>query len=226
MNALKFHVRKLLGLPVHYYLTPARIPSSSHQPVLAAIAKLFPIKRVLELGSGEFSTAAFLNRKLFPHVEHVLSIETNPDWKQHVEQFIGPDSRLQIALVDSDIRKNAANFDYPAFDVVFVDSGTTPTERATMIEEVAKRHHESNLVVCHDFENALYQKVAAAFPNGLIFDALRPYTAVFWRNGRIDKVTLLKLKRLKKQIARHAGKTEPDEIDAWIEIIADAAKSL
>ena len=220
MNALKFHVRKLLGLPVHYYITPARIPSSSHQPVLAAIAQLFPIKRVLELGSGEFSTAAFLNRKLFPHVEHVLSIETNPGWKQHVERFIGPDSRLQIALVDGDIRKNAANFDYQAFDLVFVDSGTTPIERATMIEEVAKRHHASNLVVCHDFEKAVYQEAATAFPNRLCFDALRPYTAVFWKHGRMDNVTLAKLKRLKRLIARHAGKTEPDEIDAWIEIVA------
>jgi hypothetical protein len=55
---------------------------------------------------------------------------------------------------------------------------------------------------------------------------LRPYTAVCWKNGRIDQVTLSKLKRLKKQMARHAGKTEPDEIDTWIEIGADAAKSL
>src|SRR4051794_15044459 len=108
MNILKYHVRKLLGLPVHYYFERAAIPAATHLPILIAIGRLFPIKTVLEFGAGNFSTLTFLDRSLFPKVERVHSFETEPDWKRRIEAQAAADGRLMIELIDADVPRTAA----------------------------------------------------------------------------------------------------------------------
>jgi len=226
MNIFKYYVRKTLGLPVHYYFKAAEVPASSHLPVLMTIGKIFPIKSVLEFGSGSFSTLMFLNRAIFPQLEKVISFETDPEWKQRVIDGAGGDKRLEILLVDDDVAKAASKCNFSLFDLVFIDNGPSADARAATIREVAKRCHDSNLIVIHDFENLPYQQAARELPQRFFFDSHCPYTGFLWRNGRIDRVTRSKLKRMKKQIGRHAGQIEPNEVETWTGIIEQAARAL
>jgi len=224
MNILKYYVRKALGLPVHYYFKRATVPAASHLPVLLALGTIFPIRRILEFGTGHFSTLAFLNPVIFPHVERVLSFETDTVWKDRVTEQANDDKRLEIRLVDSEVHKTAATCDFSGFDLVFVDNGPTGDERVATIREVANRCDESNLVVVHDFENLPYQQAAAGLPHSFCFDAHCPHTGVLWKGGRIDRAARGKLKHMNKQIALHAQRLEPNEIEAWKGIIENAAR--
>src|ERR1700692_3929280 len=157
MNIVKFYVRKILGLPVHYYFKRDRIPAATHLPVLLAMNHLFKIEHVLEFGAGKFSTLSFLDRKLFPLVKSVHSYETDPNWKSQVESLADCDPRLTIELVGREVQRVAAVCDYGKFDLVLVDNGPN---RPETIKEVVAHESEWKLVLVHDYENLPYQRAS------------------------------------------------------------------
>ena len=222
MNILKYYVRKALGLPVHYYFKRATVPAASHLPVLLAVGTILPIRRVLEFGSGSFSTLAFLDRGIFPDVEQVVSFETDGEWKDRVVEQANGDKRLDIRLIGSEVHQTAATCDFAGYDLVFVDNGPTGDERVATIKEVANRCHDSNLVMVHDFENLPYQQAASLFPHRFCFDSHCPHTGVLWKGERVDREIRSKLKHMNKEIARHARQVEPNELETWKRIIGNA----
>lgn len=219
MNILKFHVRKALGLPVHYYYKPAAIPAATHLQVLIGLGRTLSIKSVLEFGAGRFSTLAFLNRELFPNITRVHSYETDPDWKRRVEAEAQGDSRLTIELIGEDVDRVAAACDYSKFDLVFVDNGPA---RAETIREVVSHSREWNLVVIHDFENRPYQIAAKGLRQLFCFDAYCPHTAVLWNEQRTGRDVRPVLSRMNRIFKRHAASTGPDDIERWRTIVSDA----
>src|SRR5579859_3848467 len=71
-------------------------PYTTHLPALLALRFLRPIRRVLELGAGEHSTLAFLDRECFPELETLLSFEQDPQWAERVKTLAGSDARLSL----------------------------------------------------------------------------------------------------------------------------------
>jgi len=219
VNRLKFHVRKLLGLPVDYYYTRASVPAATHLPAMLALGRVFPVKRVLEFGAGRFSTLTFLNRAIFPQVEQVHSLETDAEWKRMVETMAAGDPRLRLDLIDTDVGRHAAAVDYAAYDLVFIDNGPTGNEREATIREVARRHAPGNLVVVHDFEEPRYARAGRMYERRFVFDAYCPHTGLLWKGGRIERAALAELKRLNRACATHAKHLEPDDIEGWIRTV-------
>lgn len=113
----------------------------THVPVLKALDP--PPTRVLEYGSGYFSTATFL---AMPSVVQLVSVELYPDWADQMAEEFGGEHYERWTLLD-------ANDEVPPlldFDLVFVDDGRTEDERIGTIAHVLGQPHPR--VVIHDAE--------------------------------------------------------------------------
>jgi predicted O-methyltransferase YrrM len=221
MNALKYYVRRALGLPVHYYFKKAELAAATHLPVLVGLGRLFPVRTVLEFGAGNFSTLAFLDRGLFPAVERVLSFETDPDWKRRVEAHAGGDERLTVALIGEDVPRTAAECDFSAFDLVFVDNGPSAAIREQTIKEVVAHANEWKLVVVHDFEHLSYQRATKAARHRFCFDSYCPHTGVLWNEPRLGLRLGSSFERINSAFARYANSIEPADIARWRQVVGD-----
>jgi hypothetical protein len=73
--ARAFNDNWLVGIPAQ-----SGEPYATHLPILKMLAEHYPLRHVLELGSGLHSTGAFLDRRLFPDLAHLDSAETDQEW--------------------------------------------------------------------------------------------------------------------------------------------------
>jgi hypothetical protein len=179
MNKLKFYVRKALGLTVHYYYPRAPIPAVTHLPVLMGLARLYPVRRVLEFGAGKFSTLSLLDRSLFPDIEAVHSYETSPEWLALVQEKANGDPRLSLELIGEDVQNTAARCTLSGYDLIFVDNGPN---RAATIRALVARQSEWSLMAIHDFEEPPYTQAAQGAKHCFVFTAYCPNTGVLWNN--------------------------------------------
>src|ERR1700752_5425053 len=104
---------------------------ATHVPVLIGLSKIGPIKSVLELGSGKYSTLTFLNREVFPDLEVLDSFETDPDWAERVRELVKLDKRATMHVVDGPMVEAVGRIDLDVYDLVFVDDSSTSVDRAT-----------------------------------------------------------------------------------------------
>ena len=113
---------------------------STHIPVLVALGLTRPIHRVLELGAGLYSTPTFLNRKVFPQLEQLVSVEDDLNWQLKVQRGC-PDTRLMISGTIPSLTD--------PYDLIFVDNSTDLKVRAATIRRVAEETRDG-LVRVHD----------------------------------------------------------------------------
>lgn len=152
-------------------------PYESHVPVLRKLGH--GIKRVLEFGSGVHSTPLFLDKKFYPHLTSLLSLEHNSQWALKVRGKIGYDERLDMRVVPEPLEDSVK--DYSQFDMIFIDNSDAWENRVKTIEHVSKQDIRNAIVVIHDMEHDFYQKAAESFPHRVIDSKLTPWTGIFWR---------------------------------------------
>lgn len=158
---------------------------ATHQPVLIGLAQIRPIRRVLEFGSGLYSSKLFLNRDLFPQLEELVSYEDTAEWRDAVLEAVGDDDRFDLRLVD------AVNESVPAdlerFDLIFVDDSHKLKFRAQTMATVGDRRPRNPIVVVHDFEWRPYRRaLMERFEHIANFDTFTPQTGVCWNGDTID----------------------------------------
>lgn len=158
------------------------IACGTHVPILSALANVIKPNRVLELGSGLFSTPLFLDRNVFDSLEFLHVLENDPEWFDAVSNTIGSDDRITYGLVSGRIAPYASRLDISSFDFVFIDDSKSASERAATIAIVASLMSPDAIAVIHDFEEPAYQEAALAFDHQFIFDRWNPATGVCW-NG-------------------------------------------
>lgn len=185
---------------------------ATHVPVLVGVASATRIQRILEFGSGMYSTLTFLNRLAFPDVLHVDSVESDPEWMFKISAAAKGDSRLRMRLVQEPIERVLSDIQLDNYDLVLVDSSTEATRRASLIHELAGRHDFRALVAVHDFEIGLYQAAAKGFRNIVEYNAYNPCTGILWQTG---PWSVTALKQLSKVIYRHSKRLQPDDVQAW-----------
>jgi predicted O-methyltransferase YrrM len=142
------------------------------------------VKRVLELGSGIYSTPLFLNKEFYPYVIEVVSIEHNPDWADIVRAKC-PDDRLKLIVVPEPTETYLETLDLDSFDLIFVDNSDSFERRIKTIEYLGRVCTDS-LVVFHDFQFEPYQESAMDFPNKIIDKRSPTHTAIAWKGGPIN----------------------------------------
>jgi predicted O-methyltransferase YrrM len=119
---------------------------ASHLFVLRALLATLKPRRVLEFGSGLYSTPFFLRSR---RLESLVSVEEDPEWAERVR--VNGDKRLVVqpqfdgSLMD--------------FDLVFIDNARAVEERAKTIRWVLSQEHP--VVVIHDAETPEYARVVA-----------------------------------------------------------------
>jgi predicted O-methyltransferase YrrM len=117
---------------------------ASHLIALKALLATLKPRRILEFGSGLYSTSFFLRSR---RLESLVSVEDDPEWAEQVRA--NGDKRLVVQP-----RFDGSLMD---FDLVFIDSGRTVEERTKTIRWVLRQEHP--VVAIHDAET--YARVIA-----------------------------------------------------------------
>lgn len=187
---------------------------ATHVPILIGLASILPIKKVLELGCGEFSTLTFLNKAVFRELVLLDSYENDRAWLQRISELTEDDSRLKSNYAEGEMDRVIRDLSLDTYDLIFVDDSTRAEQRARTIEEIAARQCKS-LVVIHDFEVQEYQKAAAAFEHCFVFKSYNPMTGVVW-NG--EHSCMGSIKQINGLLKRSARALEPDDVAAWTRV--------
>lgn len=136
-------------------------PYASHVQVLNAMLNTHKPKRILEYGSGKYSTELFLSR---PHVEKLTVVETDFEWRRRLPK----DDRLTV-LVEG--YANSMNY-----DLVFIDDGISADHRCRTIRNVLSRRHP--VVVIHDADVPEYRELMDELADEVLIYRTDPDTAV------------------------------------------------
>lgn len=160
---------------------------SSHQPLLISVAKAMKIKKIVEFGSGLFSTKLFLDTNHFPHLQSLISFEDNPEWfakmvtevipqeimhKTHLYKSVGGNKKCRLCCCSEEDALLLSD-GYRA-DLVFVDGSSPRWRNPTAVH--AKKI--APLIVMHDVENSRYSEAVNAFKYRFLYKQRVPYTAL------------------------------------------------
>lgn len=191
-------------------MTPPRssIPYTTHVPVLIGLSRLYEIKKVIEYGSGFYSTPLFLDRRVFPDLEHLTSCENSEQWTVDVIARTGESSAGRHIW-------HSGSFENPvdqSFDLAFVDSDTE-LNKIKDIELCSKRN---GFTVIHDFEWPPYRaEVERTFQHYMEFPFFNPTTAVCWRG--FCPVPVEGLLAVKDIICNYSN-LSPVDIEGWLRV--------
>lgn len=141
---------------------------ASHWRLLTRLFHHFPIKRVLETGSGLYSTPLLLSFG----IDRLVSIENNPDWALPTG-----DPRHELIQVEGPIVDHLPDLD--AFDLVFVDDDPV-WERELTFRHVIE--HATGLIVIHDSDHPVFNRWVTEWPH-ITDDQHDPHTAVLCPSG-------------------------------------------
>lgn len=187
----------------------------THLPFLIGLARILPVKRVLEFGSGKHSTLMFLNRSAFPDLIELHSFENDLGWYRGIAEMVEADARCCIRHVGGPVHLTASEIELDGFDLILIDDSVTAAERAKTISAVAQRK-PSGVVAIHDYEVYEYRRTARPLANRYIFTALAPHTAIAWNNRPIKRQLL---RSLDSFVYEHGGQVQPKEPDKWVALI-------
>lgn len=141
---------------------------ATHISLLTELFVRFAPKRILETGSGDYSTAYFLSQD----IDELVSIENDPGWTKDTK-----DKRHTVLSVDGPVANHLP--DLSKFDLVFVDDDPVDCRPATIAAVIASA---PNLVVIHDTDYMPYHRFIGNVPNHT--DTLRkPHTTVICPAG-------------------------------------------
>ena len=225
MNRVKYAIRVLLGLPTYYYRPRSSVPAATNMPVLIVIGRTLPIRRVVEFGAGLYSTPTFLDHSAFPLLERIVSFETDPEWFHRVRAASRRDPRLELRLIDREVSKAAASYDFTDSDLVFIDNGPDWPARVGTIETVVRKHQRRPVIVIHDFEQQVYVDAARPMPDRFVFDAFIPYTGVLWRGDAIPTTLTRHFRAINRAITKNLA-ARPDDRHFWIQAIHSLSRAL
>lgn len=194
-------------------------PYATHVPILVGLGHLMPVRRVLELGGGRYSTPLFLRQDAFPLLTALTVVESDPDWFPLVRDSTSGDSRAEVHLVPSpsDFIKQ---LDLSRFDLIFIDDSSVPEDRAATIQTIASSD-PTGLVVIHDFDVAVYRKAARRLGKPIVFREYTPQTAIF-QARRADRS---RMRTIRATLRSSAGNDGCD-VDSWVSSFRPSARSI
>ena len=189
-------------------------PYATHVPVLVALGLFYPIHRILEFGSGTYSTLTFLNRNAFPHVNLVTSLENDAEWGSKVRGLANGDPRLQLSTVDSSICVAAKELSVDDYDLILIDDSTSAAERTETIRTVAELKPAKSLIVIHDYECKPYRQAARGFSKVVRITALNPNVGILCNDAQN---IMPHLYRFNNVIRQFRDSIPLSDIDGWSE---------
>ena len=184
---------------------------ATHIPILAALSVVAGPKRITEFGAGDYSTALFLDRSVFPKLETLVSLENDAAWYERVREKMGADSRLDLRNIQGELC-HVVTQQLLTTDIVFVDDSAFHVRNRT-IAAVGKLAPAGVPVVVHDAEYVRTRMVIRhAFDHYFVFRAFHPQTAVAW-NGELRFGS--ELRDIARRIAENAPRISPSNGEEW-----------
>lgn len=218
-SRLRYKYHSIIDQRVFSVPPRAADPYATHLPILLLLSRLAPVHRVLELGSGMYSTLTFLNRRYFPELQALMSFENDEEWSRNILKAVGQDSRLQLVTVTGAIEKQLKSIDIDSYDLVLVDDSVAPDQRVKTIEQLALLKPERPFIVIHDYEFVAYRRAARAFSNRFRFTALNPNSGVVWNRRRSAKNALKLLNTHFHRLSEEFRVEHCDELMQWLKRI-------
>lgn len=102
----------------------------SHLPLLWAIGRQLPIRRVVEYGGGDNSTRYLLDRAWFPELTALWTVEHHPEWAAKMRAQHADEPRHTLVELPEDEHPTWALPPRP-LDLFFVD-GPVPVRQALL----------------------------------------------------------------------------------------------
>lgn len=176
---------------------------ATHIPILIGLSRVRIIYRVLEYGSGHYSTPLFLNKEVFSYVQNLVSCEIDIKWVP-----LNLDERLSVKPVDD----NPDDW----FDLVFVDADTE-SHKIDLIRLCGKEC--KGLTVIHDSEHAPYaDAVNSSFNHVFFFNHFNPGTAIAYNQiGCVSGEDFYKL----DTVIHEYQNTDPANVNEWLKIFKE-----
>ena len=146
--------------------------AGSHLPLLKKIANKKHICRVIEFGSGYFSTGCFLDKNIFKYLEILVSFESQKEWYDKVYSRLKEE---RLVLIHKNEQESLdLSLQYAPVDLVFVDgkSGKMRVPTALYSKKL------SNITVLHDANDNDYKEAISSFRYKYIYKKIKPHTAV------------------------------------------------
>jgi hypothetical protein len=162
-------------------MEPVRLRAySSHIPMLMALAHELAIRRVIEFGSGVYSTKTFLDKKIYPHLTYLLTYENIEKWYRRLSSEVS-DPRLDYRFYDGQLADVVPELSLNEFDLVFLDDSKTSADRIATIEAVTSIDL-SVPVVIHDYQYPGYRRAAELrFEHSMVYDRIeRAHCGLLW----------------------------------------------
>lgn len=190
---------------------------ATHVPILIGLAYILSPERVLEFGSGQYSTSIFLDKNVFADLKCLLSYENDKAWYDKINKSLDSDSRLELNYIDSPMYTAIEMIDLRNYGLIFVDDSFEIPLRAKTLQAITSYAEGiSGAVVIHDFEWKVYRKITARFSNSFRFTALNPNTGVVWNGSLFDKQSLAELNLL---IQKHHDHISPEDVQGWLRVL-------
>ncbi len=187
-------------------------PYATHLPVLVGVASAFRSQRVVEFGSGDFSTLALLDQAVFPNVLRVDSYENNLEWMQHLQPKLAGNPRAVYHFFDGRMRDAVFHADLAAADLIFIDDSASGWERAHTIKELARVRLERPITVVHDYDLPAIRLACRRFEHRLAFTTLTPQCCAVWNGNPHRKVLLESVTR---KLQENVGRLSVTDARGW-----------
>lgn len=196
-----------------YHRMPRRNDNAfaTHIPVISAIANFIEVKKVIEFGSGTYSTQTFLNRKVFPTLERLVSFENDPEWSKVMLEAVGQDKRVELRKVDGAMESAVSAQLFENCELIFIDDSSTEEQRSRTIKSIARNCPSGPIVVIHDFEIDSYRKAASSFMQVKRITAVNPNVGICSNQN----VKLFDTEKINHLIRKRHGKIQIDNACAW-----------
>lgn len=182
---------------------------------MIGLARVREIRSVLELGCGYYSTLTFLNRKAFPYLERLHSVENDASWAEIIAEIARSNPRSTLTFADGEIADSISNIDLESFDLILVDDSKTAAQRSETIRAISAKEPRRPWIAIHDYEVSDYRRAASNFRQKYSFKLYNPWTGLVW-NGLTESRTMRSLERVLKEKSKTL---EPDDVKGWIDAL-------
>jgi len=184
-------------------------------------------QRVVEFGSGDFSTLTFLDQAVFPSVLRVESHENNLDWMQQMQAKLAGNPRVAYRFFEGRMRDAVSGADLAAADLIFIDDSPNGWERAHTVKEVARICRERPITIVHDYELPALRVACRKFEHRVEFTTFTPQSCAVW-NGNPERKALLE--SVARRLEENASCLSVTDARGWFTVFssrdgADSATS-
>jgi len=155
---------------------PQSSPFATHINLLRALGP--GIKTVLELGTGEYSTGMFTDRRYYPDLQELISVESDKHWADTAQRG---DRRQKVAFVPEPIESFLAQIPLEKVDLILCDNSASGERRCATLKWLSE-HVGRSLVVAHDYDVPSYAEACRGFDHVFVDDRQSPHTALLWRS--------------------------------------------